>query len=57
MYKLVSNSQEFMEIKYGKIQKEKGDPGMAIIIINKNGIGNKSIINRALITLLLIVIA
>lgn len=34
-----------------------GDPGMAITIINKNGIGNKSIINRALITLLLIVIA
>lgn len=31
-----------------------GDPGMAIII---KGIGNKSIINRALITLLLIVIA
>lgn len=54
-----------MEIKYGKIEKENfnnkdlldGDPGMAIIIINEKSIGNKSIINRVLITLLLIVIA
>lgn len=34
-----------------------GDPEMAIIIINEKGIGNKSIIYRAIITLLLIVIA